>query len=87
MDNDYKYIIDSNKISILLDNVSIGEINYSLKNNVMDLYRVYVSPNYRGMDIARLLTKWTFEYAKDNHYSIKPTCPYIKDVFLKRNFI
>lgn len=53
-------------------------VEYSLKNNVIDLYRTFTPPKLRGKGIAGKIVRFALEYAKDNNLKVIPTCSYVK---------
>ncbi len=44
----------------------------------LNFYSTYVPPALRGKNIAQLLVKAGFEYAKAHHYQVIPGCSYVK---------
>lgn len=52
--------------------------------SVLDYYHTFVSPELRGRHIAEELAIYALSYARQNHFKIIPTCPYIK-VFIERH--
>lgn len=56
---------------------------YTEVNNIWDIHQVIVPEEFRGQGIAEKLTLHVFEVAKKNGYKIIPTCPYVKNRFLK----
>lgn len=46
--------------------------------NTLDYYSTFVPGALRGQGIAGLMTDYALRYAKDNHYLIIPSCPYVK---------
>ena len=59
-------------------------VEYSLKNNVLDLYRTFTPPELRGKGIVGKLVKFALDYAKDNNLKVIPTCSYVKS-FIDRH--
>lgn len=60
-------------------------LNYRLNGKKMDIYHVFVPEELRGRGIAEQLALAAFGYARKNHLSVIPSCPYIKDKFLKEH--
>ena len=58
---------------------------YRLTGNELDLYHTYVPEVFRGRGIAEKLCKAAFEYAKDRHLTVIPSCSYISEAYLKRH--
>ena len=58
-------------------------LNYRLNGKKMDIYHVLVPEELRGRGLAEQLALAGFEYARKNSLAVVPTCPYIKDKFLK----
>ncbi len=59
-------------------------VEYTLKDNVIDLYRTFTPPELRGMGIAGKTVKYALEHAKENNLKVIPTCPYVKG-YIERN--
>jgi hypothetical protein len=49
------------------------------REGVLDYAHVYVPPEHRGHGVAAALTKHALEYARENGYSVIPSCPYVSD--------
>lgn len=54
-----------------------------LDGNVYDATSTFVDESQRGQGIARKLVDQLVEKAKEDGYTIKPTCPYVADLFEK----
>jgi len=53
-------------------------LEYTLKDNVIDLYRTFAPPELRGKGVAGKIVKYVLEHAKENNLKVIPTCPYVK---------
>ena len=53
-------------------------VEYTLKDNVIDLYRTFTPPELRGKGVAGKLVKYAIEYAKKNNLKVIPTCSYVR---------
>ncbi|MFA4820102.1 MAG: GNAT family N-acetyltransferase [Candidatus Aenigmatarchaeota archaeon] len=60
-------------------------LDYTLKGKEMDIFHTFTDPELRGQGLADQLCQAAFEYAKKNGLKIIPTCPYVKDTFLKKH--
>ncbi len=60
-------------------------LDYEKKGVVMDIYHVFVPENMRGQGMAEKLAEAAFKFARVEGLKIKPTCPYIRDTFLKKH--
>ncbi|MBI4175688.1 MAG: N-acetyltransferase [Candidatus Aenigmarchaeota archaeon] len=58
---------------------------YTEVNNVMDLHHTYVPEEHRSEGIAEQLAHAAFEFARRNEMKIIPSCPYVRDKFLKQH--
>ncbi len=58
---------------------------YSQKGTVLDFYRTYVPEELRGRGLAEEVVKAGFAYAKEKGLTVRPSCPYISQTFLKRH--
>ena len=68
---------DNQKFFIKID----GEeslINYRKEEGqILDLYYTYVPEDFRDQGIASKLVETALEFAKDQNYKVKPTCPFV----------
>ncbi|MGA2655422.1 MAG: GNAT family N-acetyltransferase [Gammaproteobacteria bacterium] len=53
-------------------------------DNTLDFYSTFVPPELRGRKIAQMLVEAGFAYAKEHHFQVIPSCPYVK-VYLERH--
>ncbi len=58
---------------------------YRQQADVIDLYHTYVPEVFRGRGIAEKLCKAAFEHAKQQKFTVVPSCSYISDYYLKRH--
>ena len=58
---------------------------YKQEGYVMEIYDVFTPEEMRGQGIAAELAVAAFNYAKRRRYKVVPTCPYIRDAFLKKH--
>ena len=58
---------------------------YKKPNNTLDFYSTYVPPELRGKKIAAELVEYGLNYAKDNNFTVIPSCPYVKRYIESRN--
>lgn len=49
-----------------------------LEGKTLDLYHTSVPPALEGQGIAAALTEHALQFAKDNGYSVLPTCAYVQ---------
>ena len=59
-------------------------VEYTLKDNVIDLYRTFTPPELRGKGVAGKIVKYALEHAKENNLKVIPTCSYVNG-YIKRN--
>lgn len=60
-------------------------LTYTQVNDVMDLYMIFIPKSFRGQGFSKKIVRTAFEYAKKKGYKIIPTCPFIKEKFLKEH--
>ena len=53
-------------------------VEYTLKDNIIDLYRTFTPPELRGKGVAGKLVKFALEHAKENNLKVIPACSYVK---------
>lgn len=46
-------------------------------NKVLDYYSTFVPKELRGRHIGEEIVKFALDYAKENHFKIIPTCPFV----------
>ena len=61
----------------------LAETTYSLANGVMRMPHTWVDDSLRGHGIAGKLVAAAVAYAREHHYKIFPTCPFVKAAFAK----
>ena len=62
----------------------IAELEFSIKDNVLNAYHTGVRPELEGQGVAGKLFKAMTDYARENNYKVKPTCPYIAVMFKRQ---
>ena len=62
-----------------------AQLLYRKDGKTIDISRVFVPEAARGQGLAEQLALAAFAWAKKYGYSIVPTCPYIRDTFLKKH--
>lgn len=60
----------------------ISRLNYKIldDNKTLDYYSTFVPPELRGQKIADKITLFALDYAKENHYKVIPSCPFVKSL-------
>ncbi len=53
-------------------------------DNVLEYAQVYVPPEQRGRGVAAEITRTALEYARENGYSVIPSCSYVA-AFVRRH--
>jgi predicted GNAT family acetyltransferase len=58
----------------------ISHLKYEVlpDGKTLDYVSTYVPPELRGREIAGTLVKFALEYAKENHYSVIPSCSFVR---------
>lgn len=60
-------------------------LKYLLDKEIMDIQSVYVPKELRGKGLAEKIVLRAFDLAKRKEYKVIPTCPYVRDTFLKKH--
>ena len=60
-------------------------VEYTMRNNSIDLHHTYTHPALRGKGLAALVVKAAFEFAKENNLKVIPTCSYVQAFVSKNN--
>lgn len=66
-------VVIDGKVSTLAYKVLPGE-------KILDYYSTFVPPELRGRHIGDDLVKYALDYAKENHYKIIPSCPFVEKI-------
>ena len=66
------------------DGRQVAELDFEVKNNVLNAYHTGVRPELEGQGIAGKLFDETVKYARENNYTVIPSCSYILAKF-RRN--
>lgn len=62
----------------------IAELDFDIKNNILNAYHTGVRKELEGQGIAAKLFDKLVEYARENNYKIIPSCSYILVKFRRR---
>ena len=62
----------------------VAELDFKIEDNILDAYHTGVRPELEGQGIASRLFDEMVNFARENGYKVKPSCPYI-DVKFRRN--
>lgn len=76
-----KHIIQHNKelhqFSITIEN-KLAYLNYKiLPDQTLDYYITFVPPEFRGQHIGDEIVLFALNYAKENHFKVIPSCPFV----------
>ena len=69
---------------IMKDEVQIAELDFDIKDNVLNAYHTGVRKELEGQGIAAKLFDKLVEYAREKNYKIIPSCSYIAVKFKRR---
>lgn len=85
MDIQFK-IDEKNRGSFFIeqDGRQLAELDFEVKNNVLNAYHTGVRPELEGQGIAGKLFDEMVKYARENNYTVIPSCSYILAKF-RRN--
>ena len=59
------------------DDKLIAELDFQVKDGVLDAYHTGVRPQFEGQGIAGRLFDEMVKYAREHDYKVLPSCPYI----------
>ncbi len=77
MDFEIKHDAEQNRFVSYVEGYE-AVVEYTLKDNVIELYRTFTPPELRGKGVAGKLVKFALEHAKENTLKVIPTCSYVK---------
>ncbi len=87
MEHTIEFKLDNNNrgsFYINRDDKQIAELDFDLKDNVMNAFHTGVRKELEGQGIAAKLFDKLVEYARENNYKIIPSCSYILVKFRRR---
>ena len=59
------------------DGRQVAELDFKIEDNILDAYHTGVRPELEGQGIASRLFDEMVNFARENGYKVKPSCPYI----------
>lgn len=65
------------------DGEVIANIDWILRDHIMDMNHTYVSEVLRGQGVAKKLLDRAASYARENNYKMNPICSYVVSSFEK----
>lgn len=77
MDFEIKQDVEQNRFVSIVEGYE-AVVEYTMIDNVVDLYRTFTPPELRGKGVAGKIVKYALEYAKENNLKVIPTCSYVK---------
>lgn len=75
---------EKDKIIVLDNNIKIGECQFIVDNDKLNIIHTYVDEKYRGKGIAQQLVNCVIEEARKNNRKIVADCSYAKDILMKK---
>lgn len=87
MEHTIEFKIDEQKrgsFFIKKEEEQIAELDFDVKDNVLNAYHTGVRKELEGQGIAAKLFDKLVEYARENNYKIIPSCSYISVKFRRR---
>ena len=62
-----------------------GKLDYKkLSEDTLEYYSTFVPEKHRHQGIAGKITEEALEYAQENDYKVKPSCPFV-DSYIRRH--
>ena len=86
MEHTIEFKIESNRGSFFInkDGKQIAELDFDVKDNVLNAYHTGVRKELEGQGIAAKLFDKMVVYARENNYKVIPSCSYIAVKFKRR---
>ena len=87
MEHTIEFKIDEKKrgsFFINKDGKQIAELDFDVKDGILNAYHTGVRPEYEGQGIAAKLFDKLVAYAREHNYKIIPSCSYIAVKFRRR---
>jgi len=60
-------------------------VEYTMRNNTIDLNHTYTHPALRGKGLAAHVVRAALEFAKENNLKVIPTCSYTQSFIAKND--
>lgn len=60
-------------------------VEYTMRNNTIDLNHTYTHPALRGKGLAAQVVRAALEFAKENNLKVIPTCSYVQSFIAKND--
>ena len=60
-------------------------VEYTMRNNTIDLHHTYTHPALRGKGLAAHVVRAALEFAKENNLKVIPTCSYVQSFIAKND--
>jgi len=60
-------------------------VEYTMRNNEIDLNHTYTNPALRGKGLAAHVVRAALEFAKENNLKVIPTCSYVQSFIAKND--
>lgn len=60
-------------------------VEYTMRNNIIDLQHTYTHPVLRGKGLAAQVVRAALEFAKENKLKVIPTCSYVQSFIAKND--
>lgn len=70
--------------SIIDGRMATLDYKFAKDKKTLDYYSTFVPEELRGKKIGEEIVKFAMDYAKNNHYKIMPSCPFVKR-FIERH--
>ncbi len=69
---------------IIQENRQVAELDFEVKNGILNAYHTGVRPELEGQGIAGKLFDEMVKYAREKGFKVMPTCSYILAKFRRR---
>jgi predicted GNAT family acetyltransferase len=60
-------------------------VEYTMRNNKIDLNHTYTNPALRGKGLAAQVVRAALEFARENNQKVIPTCSYVQSFIAKND--
>ena len=59
-------------------------LHYERDRDVLNFHHTFVPPELRGKGLAEEVVQAGFDYAREHHLKVVPSCPYVARLVMKR---
>lgn len=75
---------DKNRFELRVDGAEPAHADYRRHEDTLEFHHTYVPESARGQGHAATIVRAALDYARDNNFTVKPSCSYVAG-YIERN--